>query len=126
MASTTTGDATNEYHSVEDLSQEGCSNYSDWVRAERTDSFLSPVDSDDECCLSIADTESVSNTVPMVSKTTCVDADNGHSAPGRMPKNAKTAELSFHHITYEVNEKLNDVPCCGKWGKKEILTDIRL
>ena len=34
--------------------------------------------------------------------------------------------LSFHNIHYEVKQKVDDVPLCGKVANKEILCGIRL
>jgi len=33
--------------------------------------------------------------------------------------------LSFHNLRYEVQQKLDDVPICGKKAMKEILCSIR-
>lgn len=54
--------------------------------------------------------------------TSCVDDE---IAPCKLSENAGRTTISFHNITYEVKEKLDDVPLCGKMGKKEILKDVR-
>ena len=86
------------------------------------DAFVSPVDSENESCLSVDDNSSVGSGTPMLSQTMRVESVE---MPNRPPGDSAPSTLSFHGITYEVSEKLNDVPFCGEWGKKEILRGVR-
>lgn len=54
-------------------------------------------------------------------KTSCVD---DITEPNSLTKSARQSILSFHGIRYEVQEKLDDVPFCGKMGDKEILKGV--
>ena len=37
----------------------------------------------------------------------------------------RNVTLTFHDIRYEVKQKVDDVPCCGKIAAKEILRGLR-
>lgn len=97
------------------------SSFGNWQVSGGGDAFVSPVDSDDDSCLSIDDNASMNSVTPMLTEAVCV---GDMELPTRLSKSTDRSTISFHNITYEVNEKLNDVPCCGEWGKKEILRDV--
>ncbi|XP_039247846.2 broad substrate specificity ATP-binding cassette transporter ABCG2-like [Styela clava] len=79
----------------------------------------SSYEAEDDC---YSDNTSISSSRAMVNnKTTCIDEV---TEPNSLTKGARQSIISFHGIRYEVQEKLDDVPLCGKMGDKEILKGV--
>ena len=77
-------------------------------------SFVSSVQDQFNCCICIFRVNTSVTSFSMKSTDEKISIDDG-----------KNITLSFHDIRYEVQEKIDDVPFCGKIVDKEILCGIR-